>query len=718
MLIKNTLPAVCLSIAALPCLLPGKAAALAAEESPAVEALAPITVTSTRIGASILETPASVSLVDGEQMRNARLRVNLSEGLGGVPGLQIQNRENYAQDLQVSIRGYGARSTFGVRGVRIYVDGIPATMPDGQGQTSNIDINSIDHVEVLRGPFSALYGNSSGGVVQIFTEEGRNPPELSTSLAAGSFGTRRYGAKARGLVSAGESDIDYLLSANRFTTEGYREHSAARRNQGNAKIGFQLDDDARLTLIANSVSIRADDPLGLDRETFETDPTSAVSNATLYNTRKSVRQTQGGLVYEKRLDQGRELRAMVYYGQRDMVQYLAIPAAAQRNPQHSGGVIDLTRHYAGADVRWTSQHNFAGRPLTLIAGLAYDELREDRRGYENFVGSSLGMKGDLRRDEHNKVWNLDPYLQASWAFAEQWALDAGLRYSHVRFDSSDHYIEPGNGDDSGRASYGEWLPVGSLRWTPSDSLSVYVSVGRGFETPTFNEISYRTDGMGGLNFDLLPATNVNLEVGAKAKVAGGTLSAALFQSRTQDEIVAADAQFGRTSYQNAGRTRRNGFELGWSRAFAGHWKAQLAYGWLDARYRDDCGTASCLDAGRPDKWLRAGNRIPGVARHAFYMSLDWLPEEGFRAGMDARYLSSIPVNDGNTEAAPSYFVAGMHAGYVWKEGPWRLAGYARVDNLFNRQYAGSVIVNEGNQRYYEPAPGRNWSAGLDLSYTF
>ena len=697
-------------------LLWGLAKASVAQET--ISTLEPVVVSSTRMDTTVLETPASVSLIDGEQMRASRLGVNLSESLGSVPGLQIQNRENYAQDLQLSIRGFGARSTFGVRGVRLYVDGIPATMPDGQGQTSNIDIASIDHVEILRGPFSALYGNSSGGVVQVFTEEGRLPPELSGSFAAGSHGAWRYGAKARGLTEVGNAELDYVLSVNRYTTEGYRDHSGARRNLGNAKIGLQLDDSTRLTVIANSVNIKADDPLGLSRQAFDENPRTAVANAGLYNTRKSVEQTQGGLVYEKHLEGGDELRAMVYYGERDMVQYLAIPAVAQRNPQHSGGVIDLARRYAGADVRWTSHHRLAGRPLTVVAGIAYDELREDRRGYENFSGDTLGVRGSLRRDESNKVSNIDPYLQASWQFAPQWTLDAGLRHSRIRFSSHDHYIVTGNGDDSGRASYREWLPVGSLQYSPTPDLSFYVSAGRGFETPTFNEISYRSDALGGLNFDLAPAVNTNVEIGAKARVAGGILTAAVYQSRSRDEIVAADASFGRTSYQNAGRTRRTGAELAWSGELADNLRAQLAYGWLDARYRDDCTTPSCMDADRPDRQLRSGNRIPGIARQALYFSLDWMPEEGFRAGVDGRYLSRIQVNDGNTEAAPSYFVAGVHAGYVWRNGPWRIGSYARVDNLFDRQYAGSVIVNEGNQRYYEPAPGRNWSAGLDLSYAF
>lgn len=684
----------------------------------AVQTLDPVVVSSTRIDASALETPASVSVLNGEDMRNARFRVNLSESLGGVPGLQIQNRENHAQDLQVSVRGFGARSTFGVRGVRLYVDGIPGTMPDGQGQTSNIDISSIEHIEVLRGPFSALYGNSSGGVIQVFTEEGRLPPELSASVAAGSHGAWRYGAKARGLNDLGGTELDYVVSLNRYTTEGYREHSGARKNLGNAKLGLQFDDDTRLTLVANSVSIKADDPLGLARTAFENDPESVVENAVLYNTRKSVDQTQGGLTFEKRLNDRNDLRAMVYFGERDMVQYLAIPAVAQRNPQHSGGVIDLSRRYAGADVRWTSRHELAGRPLTVVAGVAYDQLREQRRGYENFSGSELGVKGALRRDETNKVSNIDPYIQASWQFAPRWALDAGLRHSTIRFDSRDHYVNPGNGDDSGDARYKEWLPVGALRYSPTSDLSFYVSAGRGFETPTFNEISYRGDGLPGLNFDLAPSVNTTVEIGAKARVAGGVATAAVYQSRTRDEIVAADARFGRTTYQNAGRTRRTGLELAWSGEVAEHLRAQLAYGWVDAKYRDDCVAAACLDSERPDKHLLAGNHIPGIARQAFYVSLDWLPEEGFRAGIDGRYLSRIHVNDGNTETAPSYFVAGAHAGYVWRNGPLRIGGYARVDNLFDRRYAGSVIVNEGNQRYYEPAPGRNWTAGIDVSYSF
>lgn len=691
-------------------------AAPPAQQSPSTAVLAPIVVTSTRVDTSVLDTPASVSVVDGIDIRDDRMQINLSEGLAGIPGLQIQNRQNYAQDLQISVRGFGARSTFGVRGVRLYVDDIPATMPDGQGQTSNIDIASIDRVEVLRGPFSALYGNSSGGVIQVFTEEGSWPPTVSGGFAAGSYGTYRYGLKASGSTSP-EGGLDYLLSTNRFTTQGYRDHSGARKNLGNVKLGLQLDDRSKLTLIANSVDLKADDPLGLTRSDYENDPRSA-KLAEQYDTRKTVQQTQGGLVYDRQVNDGNALRLMVYYGQRHTTQFQSIPPSAQANPAHSGGVIDLRREYGGFDLRWTAKLAVADRPLTLIGGLSYDQMTEDRKGYQNFVGTELGVKGALRRDETNKTSNLDPYLQASWQFAEKWTLDAGARYSTVRFDSHDHYVVAGNGDDSGDARYHKLLPMASLRYAVTPDVSVYASVGRGFETPTLNEVSYRSDGQSGLNLALQPATNTSVEVGAKAAVAKGLLTAAVFQTLTEDEIVAANSQGGRTTYQNAGRTRRTGFELGWSGEVLRHLRTDLAYTWMDAKYRDDCVTATCLNPATPDKHLRAGNTIPGIARQSVYGALAWMPPTGWRAGVEGRYLSKIYVNDGNTDTAPSYFVAAVSAGYVWRTGPVELSAFARIDNLFDRKYAGSVIVNEGNQRYFEPAPGRNHSVGANLSYTF
>lgn len=683
-----------------------------ARNAAAVTTLKPVVVTSTHVVRPIFDIPASVDVIEGELMREHQMQVNLSESLGGVPGLLVQNRQNYAQDLQISIRGFGSRSTFGVRGIRLYVDGIPATMPDGQGQTSNIDIASIDRVEVLRGPFSALYGNSSGGVIQVFTEEGSGPPRITPSFTAGSDNQRRYGLKASGATEGG--GLDYLLSVNRYTTDGYRDHSAARKNLANAKLGMAMGDKGKLTLVLNSVDVKADDPQGLTYDEFIDSPRSAAPNALLFNTRKTVKQTQGGLTYEHRANAQNELRLMAYYGQRETIQYQSIPVGTQAAPGHAGGVIDLARNYGGADVRWTSRMSLLGGPLTLIGGVAYDTLTENRRGYENFVGSQLGVQGNLRRKEVNELWNIDPYLQASWQFSPRWSLDAGLRYSTVHFDSDDRYITAGNGDDSGSARYTKALPMAALRYQPTDDLNLYATVGRGFETPTFNEISYRPDDLPGLNFALQPSVNTSVEVGAKLRLGGGLLTAALFQTRTEDEIVAAENLGGRTTYRNAGRTRRNGFELSWSGEVARNWQGQFAYTWLDATYRDSFYAGAAV----PENLIPAGNRIPGIARQSLFASLAWMPPSGWRAGVEGRYLSKFYVNDSNDEAAPAYFTAALHAGYLWKLPDWEVNAFARVDNVLDKRYAGSAIVNAGFGRYYEPAPGRNWTAGVSASYQF
>jgi iron complex outermembrane receptor protein len=533
-------------------------------------------------------------------------------------------------------------------------------------------------------------------------------------VAGGSFGSTRLGAKASG-ASGG---IDYVLSASRFRTDGYREHSAATRDIANGKLGVQLDDDSRLTLVANSVRIDAQDPLGLTRAQLDADPRAAPL-ATQYDTRKTVDQTQVGLLYERRLNADQDLRLMLYGGDRRTTQFQSIPPSAQASPLSAGAVIDLQRRYAGFDARWTLRTALAGRPFELSTGLAYDTLREQRRGYENFTGSGaaqqLGVQGGLRRDERNEVGNVDPYVQTRWDFAERWTLEAGLRHSSVRFDSDDRYIRGANGDDSGAARYRQALPAAALRYAATRDLNLYVSAGRGFETPTLNELSYRPGNVGGLNFALQPAVNRSLELGAKARVADGLLTGAVFQTRTDDEIVTGTNLGGRATFQNAGRTRRQGLELGWLHETRSPWRTQLAFTWLDARYSDGfCSPAPCA-AGNA---VAAGNRIPGIAKQSFFASFGYAPSEGWRAGAELRALSRIQANDANTASATGYALLALQTGYLKRWGRWELDAFARVDNVADRRTVGSVIVNEGNARYYESAPGRNWTVGAAASYRF
>lgn len=689
----------------LPAMLPVSALAASAANNTMVVSAAP-----SASGLSELDTPAAVSVVSGDDMRHAAPRVNLSENLSSVPGLQIQNRQNYAQDLQISVRGFGSRSTFGLRGIRMYVDGIPATMPDGQGQTSNIDIGSIDHIDVLRGPFSALYGNSSGGVINVETETGQQPTTLEASSWYGSYGSWRNSVKASGATGDGTQagDVNYTVSASRFTTHGFRDHSSAQKNLGNAKLGVRIDDVSTLTLLFNSVHVDAQDPGGLTAEQWKDNPRQVASNVTLYDARKTVDQTQAGLHYQRQMSENDDLSVMMYAGERETTQYQSIPKATQLRPGYPGGVISLSRHYQGIDTRWTHRDALFTIPVTFTGGLDYETMTEKRKGYQNFSGDELGVQGEMRRNERNLMWNLDPYLQTAWQLTDKLSLDAGVRFSTVNFDSNDYYVTSTDPDDSGNRRYHRWLPAAALNYAIDNSWNAYVSAGRGFETPTLNELSYRAADQAGLNLNLQPATSETVELGSKKRIGNGLLTAAIFQTDTKNEIVSDSSFEGRTSYKNAGETRRRGLELGLDQQFGESWRFKAAWTLLDARYRSNaCGTESC-----------DGNRIPGIARNMAYAGLAYAPDQGWYAGTDVRYLSDIAADDENDVKAPSYTVVGVNSGYKWLVQNWTLDLFGRVDNLFDRNYIGSVIVNESNGRYYEPAPGRNYSVGLTVSYAF
>ncbi|MEO6624594.1 MAG: TonB-dependent receptor, partial [Burkholderiaceae bacterium] len=626
--------------------------------------LPPVVVTGTPIDALGFDIPASIDRLEGEDLRAGRAQVNISEGLGGVTGLLARDRQNYAQDVQISVRGFGARSTFGLRGVRLYVDGIPATLPDGQGQLSHVELGTVGRIEVLRGPFSALYGNSSGGVIQVFTEQGSGAPRLRLDAAAGSYGMQRLGVQASG-ESGG---IGYVVGASRFLTDGFRDHSAAGRTLGNAKLTLQPDPDRKLSLIVNGLSLsRAQDPLGLSRARFEVNPRAVEAPALVFDTRKSVQQTQAGLVHELRLDHANTLALTTYAGHRDTTQFQSIPVAPQTSPMHPGGVIVLGRDYSGVDVRWNVKARLLDGPLTIAAGLSRDALAEHRQGFQNFTGPAAspvpGVQGALRRDENNDVSNTDQYIQASWQPTPRWTVNAGVRHSHVRFTSTDAYIVGPNPDDSGAVAYGATLPVLGVLYALSREVHLYAAAGRGFETPTLNELAYRPGGGTGLNLALRASRSASVEVGLKTRSSDwGEARAAVFQTGTQHEIVTQTNVGGRTTFQNAGATRRTGLELGWTNYFLEHLRTQIAYTALQATYRGAFATCTVTPCAVPNQFVPAGKRIPGLARSSFFAALNWAPPSGWQAGAELRYLGKVFVNDANSDAAAAYAVASAHLG--------------------------------------------------------
>ncbi|WP_429644546.1 TonB-dependent receptor family protein [Acinetobacter haemolyticus] len=671
-----------------------------------------ITVEATRMNTDYLHTPASVFRMDtSEQQQSAQ--VNLTELVKGVPSLQLNNRENYAQDLQLSMRGFGARSTFGVRGIRLYVDGIPATMPDGQGQTSNIDLSSLSHLEVLTGPFSSLYGNSSGGTLLTTTKEGQGKDSIELNYTGGGHDKNRAGIILQG-GAKNQNEPSYIISSSYFDTNGYRQHSDADKVQNNAKLTWNLEDGSKVNWITNYVKINANDPQGLTREQWRENPRQQVPFLKQFDVRKDIEQIQTGVTWSKPIDEQNELYMMGYWGNRQVTQYQSIPKSTQENLRHAGGVIDFERNYYGADFRWTGKELL---PNTIVSlGVALDAMDEDRKGYENFNlvngQPSYGVKGKLRRDEDNTLWNIDPYLQASWQFLPTWKLDTGVRYSNVHYKSKDHFIVGVNGDDSGKTDYSKLLPSVALSWQVFPELLTYVSYAKGFETPTFTEMAYRPDGLGGFNFDLEASSSDTYEFGLKSQNMLGNFTLAVFQTKTKDDIVSAGAKDGRNTFRNADKTLREGVELTWNKALWHDLIANASYAYLDATFESDV-----PEIGSVSK-IESGNLIPGIAKQRAYASLAWKPKAGLYGGVDAQYSDKIYVNDINTEVAPSYTTISAYTGYVWNMNDWRVNTYTRIDNMLDKNYIGSVIVNDGNGRFFEPADGRNWSAGFSVTKQF
>lgn len=678
----------------------------------------PVVVTATRVEQSGFDLPVSIDSLNKEQLQDGKLQVNLSESLARIPGIVVQNRQNYAQDLQISSRGFGARSSFGVRGLRLYADGIPGTMPDGQGQVSHFDLGSAARVEVMRGPFSALYGNSSGGVIALFTEDGAPGARIEPSLALGSYGAERLATKFSGDTGA----LNYVVNGARFRTDGYRDHSAAKRETLNAKLKLKPSADTGLTLTASSMEMPdVQDPLGLSRAQFDANPRQATAEAYTFNTRKSSSQQQLGLALERKVGADDTATVSLYRGHRDAIQYQAIPVATQAPAGHPGGVIDLKRDYWGLDARWMHRAEIAGRPLSLTGGVSYDDLDEARKGFQNFIGAQTGVLGATRRNEDNRIHNFDQYLQAQFEPSATWLLMAGARHSMVKVSSKDKYIVGTNRDDSGSVDFAATTPVLGATWRIDPALNLYTTWGKGFETPTMNELSYLPGGGAGLNLGLKPAKSSNLELGVKALLGAGTrVTAAVFDIRTRDEIVTASNSGGRATFQNVDGTQRNGLELALDSELGNNLTLALAYTALKATYSEafrSCRVAGCTPA--TSVLIAAGKRMPGVPANTLYAELSWKhPASGFSTAFEMRNASKVYVDDENSDAAAAYTVGNLRMGFEQKSAAWKLKEFLRIDNLGDRKYAGSVIVNDGNGRFFESAPGRNYLLGMSASYDF
>lgn len=692
---------------------------IAAEVSEQTIITAPVVVTATRVEQNSFDLPVAIDVVEKKDIQDGQLQMTLSESLIRVPGITAQSRTQMSQDPQISTRGFGARSSFGVRGIRIYVDGIPLSMPDGSGTPGSADLSAIKSIEVMRGPFSALYGSSSGGVIQLLTEDAPKTPEVSAGVLFGSYNTTKENLRAAGT----QGGVEYMLNLSNFESDGYRDHSASKKEQATAKFKFNLNEATRISVLANWFDQEAQDPLGLKRTATSSSgylepsaflsPRAVPTSAIAADTRVSRSNRQIGVNIEHEINENNSVNLISYIGHRDNLQFLSLSGTST-----SGRASQIARDFWGSELRWTNKGELFSRPYSVTAGLTYGIMNDDRTDLSalNGVAKSTSSITNYNRNEKDIATNSDQFIQAQWSALDNVDLHAGIRKTKVTLKVEDNLVDQVRylsdttlykqfQNTSGSVVHTKTTPVVGAVWKVNPALNLYANYGKGFETPTFIEAAYSDTSGSGPNLNLKPSTSDNYEAGIKAYILDNTrMNVAVFRSNTQNEIVAT-ATGTYAVYTNAGKTKREGIEVSAETQLDHNIGLYAAYTYLNAKFDSAYGS------------IASGNYIPGTYRNQVYGEVSWkAPSIGFSTAFEGRYNSKVYVDDVNSDAAPSYSVFNLRAGFKQNIKNWSISEYARIENLFDKDYIGSVRVNDTNSRFFEPAAGRNWLMGLNVSY--
>lgn len=664
--------------------------------------LSPVVVTATRQAQNSFDLPVAIDVVTEKDIKQGQLQMQLSESLIRVPGLTAQSRNQQAQDPQISSRGFGSRSSFGVRGIRLYVDGIPLTMPDGQGQPGVVDLSSIKSIEVMRGPFSSLYGNSSGGVIQMFTKDAPTTPTIDATTMFGSYDTKRNVLEAAGR----SEEVEYMLNVSNFESAGYRDHSSSNKKMGTAQFKFHISPDTKLTTLVNWFEQDAQDPLGLTRADIATDRKGVVAAANNANTRVSRNHTQVGFNLEHAINETNKLSFVPYVGTRNNSQILPFNATGT-----NARTSKIARDFYGTDLHWDNNGEILGKKYNLTFGINYGKSEDNRLDVNTQIAGAPANV--TNRDEVNISTNYDRYVQAMLAATDTVDIHAGLRRTKVRLQVKDNFIA-GFGDNSGSVSYNKTNPVIGATWKVTPVFNLYANYGRGFETPSFIEAAYNSTTSGATpNLSLKPSTSENFEIGSKAYLTDDTkANLTLYYIKTKDEIVVSQIDVAnRGIYTNANGSVRKGAEFSLESNFDHNISTYLAYTLLSAKFDSAYTSANGL--------IASGNRIPGTYSNQLYGEIRWKYEPlGFQTALETRYNSKVYVNDINTDAASSYTIFNVRAGFEQRLNNWVLKEYVRVENLTDKEYIGSVRVNDSNSRFFEAAATRNYLLGLSAQYKF
>jgi len=646
--------------------------------------LEPVTISSSRFLAKDIQTPLSITVIDQSRLQVGQSKLSLFESLGAIPGVFAMNSENFAQDLRISIRGFGARASFGIRGIKIISDGIPESIPDGTAKVGNLDVGTMERMEVIKGPSSGLYGNASGGVISIFSENAKeNFAEFQANV--GAFGLQRYQFKTGQQVGK----IMYFISASRLLSTGYREHSSIERNFLNGKLVFNFNDKNKLTFLANYIdSPRAEDPGALIQSEIDKNRQQARPQNITFDASETFKQKRIALIYDHIFNAKHQLNVRGFYLNRDFGNKQAI--------QPSGQIV-FNRDFSGGGFNY----QFTTKNYRLKTGLDFENQRDNRQRFDNLAGE----KGLLRLDQIEEFRNIGVFLLQEFLIFPKLKLAVNTRFDDIRLQVTDKFLSDGN--QSATQSFQRLSPMAGLSYSPTLSSSIFANVSTNFETPSLNDLTNNPTGMGGFNPDLSPQKSRNFELGYKG-ILGKKFRAdvSVFYIEVQDEIVPYQLanQIGRTYFRNAGLSERKGLEMGLTYKILAGLTLFFNYTYSDFQYKSYQTTAGKFD----------GNMLPGIPKHNIYGEIRYFPRIGIYAIAQVRSISKLYADDANLTTNTSYATVNLRLGYRKQLNHLVVEPFIGINNLFNEIYNANIQINATANRYFEPASGIFAFGGLTV----
>ncbi|MBX3628746.1 MAG: TonB-dependent receptor [Nitrosomonas sp.] len=663
--------------------------ALGAQETVILD---PINVTATRTERQISEIPNAMTHFERYPQQYFQPGITLDEFARSTPGVFFQNQANFTQDLRIAIRGFGARSAFGVRGIQMRVDGIPQTLPDGQTQLDSIDPGMIEHMEIVRGPLASLYGNASGGMIGMTTLEA--PRERFAMSPRQVFG--QYGLFKSELFAGGRHErFDYTVFGSHLQQNGWRDHSTVENYFTQAKLNFRVSDDSDLMLLFRKFySPEARDPGALTSAEVRAAPKQAAIRNKQFNAGEEIDQEQMGIRFRKKPTADQEFSITAHMLHRDF---------HNRLPLFDGGQVQFDRHVGGVSLQYINDHQLFNRPNRLIAGVDYGIQNDDRQRFNN----DSGQRGAVVLNQIERVQNVGPFFRSEWRAQDKLDFVLGGRWDWFLFEVKDVYRDDGN--QSGRKTLSQASGTAGMVYHLNDRHQIYANIASIFETPTTTELINNPSGKGGFNPNLNPQTSLSQELGIRGVTHGFQYETTLFYIYTWNEILPFERpEFpGRAFFRNTGQSSRLGVE---TRLATPEWKGlrgEVSYTYSDFEFEKYTANDVSLK----------GNVFPGVPTHRWESLLRYEHPLGFFGQFHVQRVGAFYVNDSNTDANNAYHLGQLLFGwgtrYRWLDG----SIFFGINNLFDERYNANTRINAAFGRYYEPGAPFNIYGGLRIRIT-